>query len=560
MNISRASQTESEKALSREIERLQAKAAALFKGIERTAVIELVRTLDLAAVARLHGLHAGSEDDTEDATFYLEAGSAVALRPFLAAVKGRPGGMPWAASRRELIHFAQRYLDVCGRLFHLRRMAALERYGLASTTLTAGRLEIVTNWGIPEAAAMSAMRQWKRRSGTSQWVDESAKEEWRERHSRMRKYVEWDRQSLIRYDNDPEIVFAYRKEARAYAEGFFEGEAFPEDVVIGDRTFGAWKEACNQALGRVLCHIDFAMLLAQKRSKKVSLRDLIPIFSRREDVAAVWEEAGVSAALVSQTMDALTLSIDELDDWENAYEVPTPLHIDMGEHFVLLPSFGALTNPYFTLFRHLRKSFKADWDRGVDRREAVFRADLQRLFPPERFVVPDHGFKLRRANRSFITDVDAVIFDRESGQLALVQLKWHDVFGRSLAERDSRSRNIASANQWVEGVHSWVNGRSSNAVLDALHIKGKGCDAPPCLLVIARYVARFTGGPEQDARATWLGWPEVVQFMQVGADLDPLGRLSQISAVNTDEGKSREDVREVFRFPQLTVELRISAR
>jgi hypothetical protein len=294
---------------------------------------------------------------------------------------------------------------------------------------------------------------------------------------------------------------AYREKARSLGQGFLEAEAFPDDVRIGDRSFGEWKDACEQALGRVLAHMDFAAMLKEKRPS-IALHDVLTNFARREDVEAVWEEAGLSRDRIPPAMRALTLAIDGLDDWERAYETPTSFYVDLGKNFVLLPCFGALTNPYFALFRHLRSTYRKDWDSCVDRREAVFRGDLARAFPAPRFMVPLRGHRLHRPDGSMLTDVDAVIVDMETCSVVLAQLKWHDVFGFSLAERESRRRNIGKANEWVERIWSWIDGRTSAEILRELRIEAPGSDRPPLLYVIARYAARFAGDRGQDQRAS----------------------------------------------------------
>jgi hypothetical protein len=373
----------------------------------------------------------------------------------------------------------------------------------------------------------------------------------------MRRYVDSSNGWFIRYDNDWEIVTAYRGEARLLGLGYPEAEALPDDVSIGDRTFGEWKDACNQAVGRILAHMDFSALLCRK-SPSTSMENVLTIFARRDDIEAVWMEAGLPRDQVLPTMKALTLDFDKLDDWEQAYEVPTPFYIDLGKDFVLLPCFGALVNPYFALFRHLRQEYRSDWDHGVDRREAIFRADIARILPTAKFTVPPNGFRLRRPDRSVITDIDALILDLESGDVALVQLKWHDVFGFSLGERESRRRNINKANDWVDRVSSWIDGRSSGQILQALGLRFEGSTRPPILYVLARYAARFTGDDTQDPRASWIGWPEMQ--MAVAAGLDDTSPLLLIPAWISEYQKKFEEAETEhmeFQFPDLKVTLNL---
>jgi hypothetical protein len=560
MSASEKHLTAAELAIAREIEVVQRHAALVWRGMEKTATIELVRSLDIAAVSQFLPSKDGAESARSESNRYIAVGAATALRPFLAVVKELRGGVPWGTSSVTAAQFADSYLVCCGQLAHLRRMAALERYGLATTSVSpAGHVNIETSWGTSEMATMNAMLAWHKSRVPDRGSSETLRRQRQIRLKRMRSYVDADKVFLIRYENDDEIVAHYRQEARTYGMRCFEGEAFPPDVQIGGRTFGEWKEACDQALGRILCHIDFAMLLCQKRRKTGALRNVLTIFARRDDVAAIWEDAGLSPNLVEPTMKALSLTVDDLDAWELAHEVATPFYVDLGPDFVLLPCFGAIKNPYFALFRHLRNTFKADWDRGVDRREAVFRSDIRHEFKEPRYFVASHGFTLRRSDGSVLTDIDAVVLDRVTGTLAMIQLKWHDVFGRSLAERESRRRNLREANKWVQRVHSWVSGRSSAVVLRALGIPSEGSARPPLLYVVARYSATFAGEGSQDPRAAWLSWPEILAALTNCKQEDLLGQMPDYVAAQRAGFATPSDHREEFRFRNLTVGLCVSS-
>lgn len=552
-----ADPSSTEQALAACTNRFQQQANATWKGREKEALIALTRALDCTAVSAYRGDIDAPRQTGQAPDLYrqmLLLGCASAMRPFLLAVKGQGGGVPWGPSHPEASHFAYSYLKACGTLAFLRRLATLERYGLATTQEVSPRHHQVNVLPGPAEKALAYSLRFMR-PGTEPSPVPSRR--WDSRHSRMRKYVDSPDGWFIKYDNDWEIVAAYREQARRHGMGQLEAEALPDDIPIGDRTFGEWKDACDQAVGRILAHMDFSALLC-KKSPSISMENVLTIFARRDDIEAVWMEAGLPRCQVSPTMKALTLESDGLEDWEHAFEVPPPFYIDLGRDFVLLPCFGALVNPYFALFRHLRQEYRRDWDRGVDRREAIFRTDLGEILPPSRFTIPARGFGLRRMDGSLITDVDALVIDRESGDLALVQLKWHDVFGLSLRERESRRRNINKANEWIDRVSSWIEGRSSEQVLRALGLPFQGSTRPPVLYVLARYAARFTGNDVQDPRANWIGWPEMQMAARYGSgDASPLlwipsWVLDYQGQFEDTEIKSME-----FQYPGLKVSLKL---
>lgn len=559
MNQSNGYRTDAELAIARQLSAFQEKAANMWRGHEKEAVIALIRALDTSAVIRLQAIDSREEDKASEHLPHriMTLGAAAALRPFLAKIGEQPSGVPWGPMRTDVAHFAYSYLRCCGQLTHLSRMATLERQGLATTSfVSADHIIIRIPNSAPEFSLQHAIRATSSRtlSGTSDNDLDEAR--WKRLHKRMKSYVNAPGGWFISYDNDQEIVSTYLARARRYGSGYLEAEALPEDIKIGDRTFGEWTKACDQALGRILCHIDFVGLLQEKRPK-VDASNVLTLFARRHDVDEVWQEAGLPAARVPPTMQALTLERENLEDWEKAHEVPCALYVDLGKDHVLLPCFGTLTNPYFALFRHLRSTYRHDWDRGVDRREAIFRSDLAKRFPGPDFQVPSHGFQLRRSDGSKLTDVDAIVLDRRHGTLVLVQLKWHDVFGFSLPERESRRRNITKANEWVERVISWVGGRTSAELTKALGLDGKASDSPPLLYVVARYASRFTGETGQDPRASWLGWPEILHVLQSNPDGDILFQIPRLVQDHQARFTLQEEQRFEFRFPGLSADLHI---
>lgn len=136
---------------------------------------------------------------------------------------------------------------------------------------------------------------------------------------------------------------------------------------------------------------------------------------------------------------------------------------------------------------------------------------------------------LRRKDGSHITDADAAILDRETGSLALVQLKWPDIFGLSPKERESRRLNLLKANEWVDRTSGWIADRNAKQVAKALGI-GDGASElrHPILMVIPRYTAKFTLNDRLDDRACWVAWPEVARMrIEQKQTADPLTELGR---------------------------------
>jgi hypothetical protein len=295
-----------------------------------------------------------------------------------------------------------------------------------------------------------------------------------------------------------------------------------------------------------------------KRHPRLNLRDLITIFVRDDDAAAVLRESGEPDEYHEALFAAMTLDERSANDTITDHEVPLPFYVDYGPDFALLPCFGALLNPIAAMVRFLKMNYRHDWDRAVERREEVFRADLRMIFPEPRFLVAPAGKQLYRPDGTRLTDIDAIVLDRTFGSLALMQLKWHDLYGRSLKERNSRRLNLLEANRWVQRVASWVDGRSAAAIVPSIiERESASKDRAPCLFVVTRYAAQFARNDPYDRGAAWMGWADIVRGALDHPETDILGELFEtFRGGRSAKAPPREPETATYALPSLTVEVR----
>jgi hypothetical protein len=478
-------------------------------GYERELLISLARALDVAAYN-----HRVAKNVSDQEAVIRLRGAATALRPILEAVHGMPGPIPWGPSLPRYIPAFDNYLLACGRFAAAIRLAAMERYGVATTKFVSeDRILIEVISDAEERAEVEAGHAANDRARTAmlaRWPDLTA--EVPEVRRRLTRYGRADKGWFIAYDNDQFLVDHYRVQAQIQAAGVVEAEALPATGLIGGRPFSDWSGASTAAYGAVLHHIDAAGQL-RERKPKLNMRDMLTIYARRDDIVEVLVERGNDRLRALQLMAGLTLDAEGAASSEDRHEVPLPYYIDAGEHFVLLPVFGGLMNPHAGLLDHLRRTYRGDWDKIVDGREDVFREDLRRLLPEPRYKVLEKGLRLRRKDKSTLTDADAVVLDRRTGVVVFVQMKWYDVYGFSLAERDSRRENLLTkGNEWVDKVHGWIDGRTC-AEISRTYGWGEAADSAPKLLVMARHSSQFAGETRYDTRASWTSWHALTEEM-----------------------------------------------
>ena len=488
---------------------LQQIALSQWRGHERLALTEVARAADQAAFSVTF---VPLEQLDWEREWHILFGVAPALAAFLPLVRAQPGtGMPWMPSNEELAGWTDDLLHDLGKLASLQRLAELERYGLARCEVEDDRkITMHVRSDDAESGDIDAAR----------WLREETKRRIAALvgdHIGQKRIIElldstsdirsgWG----IRYDGHEDLIALYGDRALIEVAACSEAEALADDAVIGGRSFAEWRGACTFALGRVFNHLAYATRL-KARHPELMLRNLMTLAALKKDIAEVWVELGEQQGRVGETISHLMLDASTIGAWQKHHEIPAPFYIDAGGDWLLLPMFGGLLNPVCGLTRTLRDRHARQWDSLVGLRERHFRLDLQNLFPRPRYVVPDSGFVLRRDDGSHLTDVDAAILDASDGTLALVQLKWPDIFGRSTRERESRRLNLLKANDWIERVSSWISGRTTGEVCKSLGIERSQSSQQPILIVLSRYMNHYIQS-ELDARAAWLSWPQLLRF------------------------------------------------
>jgi len=526
--------------------------AKRWTGLERLLTIELVRSLDEAAFAFKIAPNSPELQEKDSARHLMLLGASTALASSLALIRDDPGSVPWGRSDPHLAALADNHLIECGKLSVIHRLVSLERYGLAKTGFPSpDKLVIeVEDDGVEsteraEGGWLSAQQRLRLRA-----LEQSLVAKKDEIGQRIGRYVTAANGWFIAYDPDLDTFNYHRDLAEVYSAGTAELDSLPSMSPIGGRTFEEWNKVSIHAYGNVLHHIACGTKL-KSRFPDLHLRNLLTIFARKDDIEEVWG----GGAAGRQILDLLKLDAEGATKLDAHHEIPIPYYVDFGRDFVLLPIFGALMNPVAGLTNQLRHLHRRDWDQALNAREAVFRSDLADLLGTDRYIVPDRGCNLRKSDGSSLTDVDAAVINRETGDLCLVQLKWPDIYGRSLAERESRRSNLAKANDWVERVHGWIAGRTSAEVCKALQLP-RGSDRPVSLLVLSRHVADFVGATEFDRRAIWASWPRLAKTVSESGGESFLYALALRTASLRQTPPNT--VVNKYRFPGLAVEVKVN--
>lgn len=539
----------------RRLQEVQGEILSATAGHEQAALIELVRALDHIAFAFTLASDREHLLANDRARHLMLRGAGPALEPLLKKVAGAEGGIPWGPTTTQRSDWADTALHKCGILATTLRIAELERYGLAHSQIIDSDhivIEVVDD-AIEQADREFVSLQRSLEQGSINAEGERLASQALFFRDRIDQYIGVDGGWYIRYDSDEQLRDYYRDLAAYKAYRISEGHELPDQALLGSLQFERWRNACISASGRVLKHVACATRL-RALNDNLELRNLLTCAVRKDDAMRVLQEDGLTDRQAAEVLSVLSAGTLTAAAWHADYEIPVPYYIDVGKDFFLLPAFGALLNPFSRMVRELKNKFASDWDKSVGLREDIFRSDLQTLFPSPRYSVPSHGHTLRRPDGSTATDIDASVTDHQTGRIALFQLKWHDIYGRSLRERSSRQKNLSEATKWISRVHDWMMGRDSAQLAKELGLGHAGKERP-LVIVLARHAAQFVGDLSRDSRATWMGWHELVQIVSSGAE-DPFLKIDQRTNDRAKQSRGeRRERRESYSAQRMTIEV-----
>lgn len=272
-------------------------------------------------------------------------------------------------------------------------------------------------------------------------------------------------------------------------------------------------------------------------------RNVLSLFCSKEAVVRdLARHLGRPPAEATRMLSHITLGPASHHDYLAVTSAPPAPFVQVADGLFLRSVAGCLNNPYFFLNYELKRTCRSDYDRVVNNREIRFRQLVCNLFPQDRFIcIPNEVVFSTEAGKKPDTDIDAVIFDKQTKTLGLFQLKWQDPFAHSMKKRWSVVGNLRkNALNWLEKVLAWVERNDERTLLNALqvtrHSRAETAIEQVCVFVLGRRNMHFTG-VEYDERAAWGSWPQLVADNERAAIIrtssDPLKSLYDRLQLNT---------------------------
>lgn len=465
----------------------------------------------------------------------------------------QPGAFPLMESTPTSLEFASRLLQEFGKVSLLRRLADMSERGIMIITTSGDEYHIkmsedaraqfadtteldrlkeaeakmpLSNASWTVASMRDVLRFPSMPGNYMAFADAPAKRWLRPDIEELIKPLvkPWNtgRGIMVAYDARIEVDEHYMAEALALATPWREDAGIHPDAVLGSIT-GADILGVGAAL--ISLHVKHfgCVSVAKKLFNSVSMSQSLTIWGPRdtlEQSISVMSER--PKPLISTIFNVLAMTAEQAKKLRDHSTPLIPMLFDLGNGFILRPvscltrnPFNALRTQYKWLNPHAENAFSID-------RESWMREHLYGMFGGKRYIRFPGNLKLRREN-AVLTDIDAVVYDRFTGDVALFQLKWQDYSTNDVRELRSKAANLsAELTDWSAKVQLWARENGISALNKSLRLKQKRNESVQNILLfaISRLSIRTQGyGVKTVAPDLAMGvWS---QFLRVRMEIGP---------------------------------------
>jgi hypothetical protein len=317
------------------------------------------------------------------------------------------------------------------------------------------------------------------------------------------------------YRTTPEIDDYYMRLGMLRVKSMACHFLYPAQTLIGGCTVELYGKVLAVLIGMALKHLDLCKAFVVQHLS-CTLRDMLATpHDTAALIEAVSETLGVESAAIRRVVDVCSLSHENVSYHCSVGGTPAPPLLRLDERHLVWSLTGLLSEPFLFLTRELKRRYSYEYNTASHMREEIFRQGLYQLFSDKRFVRSVGSVELRGVQGDLTTDVDALIFDRKTGALALFELKSQDLFAYSRQERIRQRDYFYNAGKQVLACVQWLNRNGANALLTRLDPKlvKRLKVQKTYIFVLGRYLAHFFDGPEFDRRAAWGTWPQVLRLV-----------------------------------------------
>jgi hypothetical protein len=448
------------------------------KNYHAAMIIEMCRVMDFWHVQRVFaGLPPSlAMQDLDIAT----RGWNPALGLLLPHVQG--AGVPLMESTDASALHAMSLLHQLGRYVTLSQASEMMRCGIAEGEAKAGKITL-------RMSERTAIDHFVDRVERETMADGSGEEDRFSKliaatkvenlEERMAKLVfPWDpmnRGVMIGYDAEPDIDYHFIALVTKNAVNWRDAAGIHPNARIGQIAGADLTMALLLITSTYLKHISFVNIGA-KKIPQLNRRMSLSIWSPMESLAKSMVDFEflphpLDMPTAAEAVNLIAARADQHQFFAKEVTPYFPMLLQISDAHFLQPITSILRDP----FRGAREfiSRRSNKDAAAIRgpREAWMVNELYHLFLGNRYQCAPSATMLKREGQ-ILTDIDAAILDRTTGELALFQLKWQDWDTNDVRMQRSRAKNfIEDTDKWAERINGWVTEFGIPALAKALQLK-----------------------------------------------------------------------------------------
>ena len=290
---------------------------------------------------------------------------------------------------------------------------------------------------------------------------------------------------MVAYDARIEVDEHYMAQALGLATPWREESGIHADAKL-DAITGADIAGVGAALISLHAKHFGCVSVAKKLFPEVSVPQSLTIWGPRDTLEeSISIISGRPEPVVHAVFDALAMTSEQAKKLADHSTPLIPLLFDLGNGFIFRPVSCLTRNPFTAAkTQHQWLDPRTEHAIAADREEWM-REHLYGMFGGKRYIRFPGNLKLRRGG-AVLTDIDAIIYDKLTGDVGLFQLKWQDYMTNDVRQLRSKAANLsAELVDWSGKVKSWIEENGPSALDKSLRLKQKRREAVRGVLLFA---------------------------------------------------------------------------
>lgn len=310
-----------------------------------------------------------------------------------------------------------------------------------------------------------------------------------------------------------------------------EWDMYSDDTRFNDVTYGTVVDSIVDLGGYAIKHIYFVSILKEKHPELLT-ENLFYLIKMEKDLLKLIKENGeLTDQQAKKVLDILSLSSTNKNLFFNTQAPCAPL-IKISRNQYIHSCAGSLYHPFSFMLDNLTMRHPDLCNSNRAKREVVFRKQLYDMMSEFRCI--DHPIIISK-NGQRVTDIDAVVIDHKTGEIALFQLKWQDHTSLSPKTLLSKAQNYTEeVTGWIEKVAKWIEDSSAVEIASLLGIKAKFVDKSKIyLFALGREHGNYSGEATNTPNCAWTQWYHFLNYILRNGQKDI--RISEMHEELIDE-------------------------